>query len=136
MEFHELALFMIPLLLATAVGCLLLRFQCQKLGRVLAKKNVQGQAPQQQHRQPTGGSNHGKVQNMKGLRSQMQSSTRKHHAELVEEIRSVTQMQMELTAQLGDLQTYLAQMKNKTHVSWGDDGTDLLAADEITKKKD
>ena len=121
---------MIPLIVATAVGCLVLMFQCKKLGRLLFKKNIHGQV--QQVTQPPRASDRGNVRQLKGLSSQRRSSAKKQHAELAEEIRAMNLMQMELTSQLGELQTYLTQMKNLRQSQGGA----ITTADEPTDKRD
>lgn len=108
MEYHELALFMVALLLATIAGCFVLIYQFQKLYRLLSKKNSHGHIP----RTTPAASVSGRVQQLQGLQRKMRMSANIHHAELAEEIRAVTRMQMELTSQLSDLETYLAQVKN------------------------
>ncbi len=127
MDFHELALFMIALLLATIVGCFVLIFQCQKLYHILSKVNAHGHVPQTTPAATA-------VQ-LQGLKSKVRSSAKIHHAELAEEIRAVTRMQMELTSQLCDLQTYLAQMKDGSP-SQSNEDTQQRNADGINYNKD
>ena len=131
MEYQVLALFMVALLLATIAGCFVLVFQCQKLYRLVSKNNVHGHIP---HATPSA-SVSGRVQQLQGLKSKARSSAKIHHAELAEEIRTVTRMQIELTSQLGDLQTYLTQIKNVS-LPRSDDDTLILDAHDLNYMED
>jgi uncharacterized protein YlxW (UPF0749 family) len=86
--------------LTSIISCSVLIFQCRKLHGLLTKKppNERGRTT------PRLDDN---VKRMKGLKSQLRSSVQKTRAELAEELRAVTQMQAELSSQLGLLQTFL-----------------------------
>lgn len=122
---------MVALLLATTAGCFVLIFQFQKLYRILSKNNFHGHIP----RTTPEPSVSGRVQHLQGLKRTVRLSAKMHHAELAEEIRAVTRMQMELTSQLGDLQTYLAQMKSDSPLQ-AEGNTQLQAADQHNYKGD
>ena len=99
LEFEELALYLITLIIVCIVGCALLSYQCRKLYGLLNKNNNEVGIT-------TTASDHDDDICKKGLQLR-RTTANKTQAQLAEEIRTLAQMQVELTSQLVQLRKVL-----------------------------
>ena len=99
LEFEELALYLITLIIVCIVGCALLSYQCRKLYGLLNKNNNEVGIT-------TTASDDDDDICKKGLQLR-RTTANKTQAQLAEEIRTLAQMQVELTSQLVQLRKVL-----------------------------
>jgi hypothetical protein len=102
LEFEELALYLITLIIVCIVGCALLSYQCRKLYGLLNKKDNEVTTTTTASDDDDDDDDICK----KGLQLR-RTTANKTQAQLAEEIRTLAQMQVELTSQLVQLRKVL-----------------------------
>lgn len=125
-EYEEVVLYLLPLLFVIVIGCSVLVYQCNRLAGILRKKRAT-----KKRRTQDKDAVDKEVREMQTLQGHVRGSAKNTQQQLAQEVQTIAEMQVGLTAQLDALKSVLAHLDNKGSsdgASNVDDGEAVAAA--------
>jgi Tfp pilus assembly protein PilN len=130
-EFEEVVLYLLPLLFVIIVGCSVLVYQCNRLIGILRRKRAAGK-----RRSEDKDAVDKEVEEMQNLQGHVRASAQKTQEQLAQEVQTIAEMQVGLTAQLNALKSVLAHIDDSKPKGAVDGEESLVVDDTATTKKE